>query len=320
MKKTTKILIAYDGSACSKAAIEDLKRAGLPDELEALTVSVADIFIPPGGFDESPMPATAPMVLIKSKEDAMAILKRAKAVAEGAGKILRTSFPHWRVKIDSFADSPAWGIIRKAQDWQADLIVVGAHGLSSTGRLILGSIAQIVATQAPCSVRVVHSASNDQESSARIVIAMDGSEFADRALNEVASRQWKNGTTVHLITVLEPRLTSLLAIELEMRKWIHDTDKTELEAMKRLIEAKAEKLRAKGLVVTYLVKEGDPKKVLLEEAERWGADSIFVGARGLSGIKHALIGSVSASLAARAHCTVEIVRKEGREIYGKNEK
>jgi nucleotide-binding universal stress UspA family protein len=49
--------------------------------------------------------------------------------------------------------------------------------------------------------------------------------------------------------------------------------------------------------------------VLLEEAEEWGADCIFVGSRGshepLAGL---LLGSVSTAVVARAHCSVEVVR------------
>ncbi len=307
MKKTMKVLIAYDGSACAEAAIEDLKRAGLPDRLEALVVSVAEVFMPPAG-DEKALYAVV-SVVEKGWARAAEIVEESKALAKKGAKKVKANFPNWNVAAEGFADSPAWGIVKKAQEWQVDLIVVGAHGLSSsTGRLILGSIAQIVATQASCSVRVVRIKSQDAASPSRIVIGNDESPDSDRAILEVASRNWAKGTAVHLITAVEPRLTSLLAIELEMRRWIHDTDKTEFEAIKRLMESKAEKLRAKQLVVTCLIKEGDPKKIILEEAERWGADAIYVGARGLSGIKHALIGSVSASLAGRAHCTVEIVR------------
>jgi nucleotide-binding universal stress UspA family protein len=48
--------------------------------------------------------------------------------------------------------------------------------------------------------------------------------------------------------------------------------------------------------------------VLITEAEDWDADCIFVGAKGMRGIERLLIGSVSAAVAARAHCSVEVVR------------
>lgn len=42
-----KILLGYDGSESADAALHDLKRAGLPDEAEALILSVADVMMAP---------------------------------------------------------------------------------------------------------------------------------------------------------------------------------------------------------------------------------------------------------------------------------
>ena len=53
---------------------------------------------------------------------------------------------------------------------------------------------------------------------------------------------------------------------------------------------------------------GATAEVLVEAASSWRADCIFLGARGLSGIERFLIGSVSASVAAMAGCSVEVVR------------
>jgi nucleotide-binding universal stress UspA family protein len=78
------------------------------------------------------------------------------------------------------------------------------------------------------------------------------------------------------------------------------------------VDPMAALLRTRGLAVSSVIKEGDPKHVLLDEAEPWEADSLFLGARGLSRIERFLLGSVSAAIAARAHCAVEVVRSAGR--------
>jgi nucleotide-binding universal stress UspA family protein len=49
-------------------------------------------------------------------------------------------------------------------------------------------------------------------------------------------------------------------------------------------------------------------RILVDEAEIWKADCMFVGARGLSRIDCCLPGSVSTAVASRAHCSVEVVR------------
>jgi|SRR5215207_8461281 len=47
MNKRMKILVGYDGSECADAALEDMRRAGLPRDAEAVVLSVADVFLPP---------------------------------------------------------------------------------------------------------------------------------------------------------------------------------------------------------------------------------------------------------------------------------
>jgi len=73
-------------------------------------------------------------------------------------------------------------------------------------------------------------------------------------------------------------------------------------------QSSVDTLRAAGLNVSPLVTGGDPRKILLEDAERLRADCIFVGARGVRGIERLLLGSVSTAIAARARCSVEVVR------------
>jgi nucleotide-binding universal stress UspA family protein len=88
-----------------------------------------------------------------------------------------------------------------------------------------------------------------------------------------------------------------------------DETNDERDTAERLLQRAAATLGAAGLTVTTALVEGDPKDALVEQADSWDADALFVGARGLRGIERILLGSVSASVAARAHCSVEVVRK-----------
>lgn len=308
MVQGVKILIAYDGSAGAEAALEDLKRAGLPEKGSAWVVSVADVFLP-SGLTQKSIPKSMVPAVRKGWEHALQAVERSRMLAHRASKKIKADFPGWKVRPEAFADSPAWGILKKAAEWKADLIVLGAHGLSAAERLILGSISQRVVSEARCSVRVVHRKPEDLNSPPRLVVGVDGSPGSDKAVLEVVSRRWHKGTAVHLVTVIDPRMrTSILASPSATRRWVRESDAKAHHWTSRFVEKAAEKLRSHGFAVTFINNEGDPKKILLEEAGNWGADCIFLGARGLSGIRHYLIGSVSASLAARAHCTVEIVR------------
>jgi nucleotide-binding universal stress UspA family protein len=66
----------------------------------------------------------------------------------------------------------------------------------------------------------------------------------------------------------------------------------------------------RNITVSSLVHTGDPKQVLVQHAEEFGADCIFTGATGFSNrLERVILGSVSAAIAARAHCSVEVVRE-----------
>ena len=82
-----------------------------------------------------------------------------------------------------------------------------------------------------------------------------------------------------------------------------------ISPVQTLVHSVGDRLRDSGLDTTTVVLDGHPRHALLAEAERWGAHCIFLGARGHSPLERFFIGSVSASVAARAGCSVEVVRR-----------
>jgi len=196
--------------------------------------------------------------------------------------------------IGGFAES---GIVEEAKEYQPDLIVVGSHGRGSVGRFVLGSVSLKVLSEAACSVRVARGSNAraaDDDSPPRVVVAIDGSSDSRKAVKAVANRTWLPETSVRLITAIEPLPYSVLL--------------EELPRAEKLRKEAAEKLKKMGLHVSCAEQAGRAKYVILEEAEKWGADAIFVGAKGHSLVERVLLGSVSYAVAARAHCTVEVVR------------
>jgi nucleotide-binding universal stress UspA family protein len=53
---------------------------------------------------------------------------------------------------------------------------------------------------------------------------------------------------------------------------------------------------------------GDPSSVIVQEAVEWPADLIVMGSSGKGGLKRLVLGSVSQAVAAKAPCSVELVR------------
>jgi nucleotide-binding universal stress UspA family protein len=313
MDTRMKLLIAYDGSACAAAALYDLHRAGLPREAEAIVISVAETWLP------SPPPSSYEIVETVFAEgsttDAAKVSEResaladARALATEAAKTIQSGFPDWHIRAEAKFGSPASELLAKADEWEPDLIVVGSHGRSAIGRLILGSVSHKVVTEARCSVRIARGQSNKEYSPARIVIGVDGSPGGEEAVRAAVMRKWPSGSEVRIVAAFDT-ITPTMAGSLipPVVQWAEEQNRAALEMVSRMVESFEEQFRAAKLSVSHIVRPGDPKRVLVHEAEGWEADCIFVGASGLSRIDRFLLGSVSAAVAGRAHCSVEVVR------------
>lgn len=303
---TMKILIAYDGSEFADAAIHDLRHAGLPDNAEALVYTVADVIVPPEAQPSDEVPQELPAVR-RAHERAKQKLKQAEARARAASERIQKDFPTWQVTFEAAAESPAWAIIFKAGGWHADLIVVGSHGKSGlAGRLILGSVSQRVLYEAACPVRVGRESKN-QGQALRILVGVDGSPHSKAAVEAIAKRRWPANTEVRLLTVVDTVMVLNNEEEQEV-KWLEVGDQDKWDDVRALFEPAAERLRATGLNAEIMIRSGHPTQVLLDEASSWSAHCIFVGAKGVRGIERLLLGSVSAAIAARAQCSVEVIR------------
>jgi nucleotide-binding universal stress UspA family protein len=312
MNGRMKILIGYDGSECADAALEDLRRAGLPERAEAVVLSVADVFVPPPVSEvDDTFPFYVPEGVKRAHEHAARALGEARSLADRAAGRVFESFPGWDVSAEATADSPAWALVLKSWEWKPDLVVVGAQGHTNLGgRLLLGSVSQRVLYEAGCSVRVARDGTRKgRDAAVRLVVGMDGSPGAEAAIEAVAARAWPVGSEARVVAVLDTFMSVKPdADEPSVLKWVEAGDEKDWEWVRSAFEPAAEKLRRAGLAATVELKSGNPKHVLVAEAEGWGADCLFVGAKGMRGFDRLLMGSVSAAVAARAHCSVEVVR------------
>ena len=104
----------------------DLRRAGLPREVEALIISVSDGLVDPSSSiaDIAGSAATSRRVtsaIALAREQAAQALEEAKQFAAKAGDRVRSSFPDWKVQTAGLAGSPSTELINKADEWKADL-------------------------------------------------------------------------------------------------------------------------------------------------------------------------------------------------------
>jgi nucleotide-binding universal stress UspA family protein len=174
----------------------------------------------------------------------------------------------------------------------------------------LGSISQKVLTEAACSVRVARGRVEEPDTPLRIIVGLDGSPGSFGAVRAVAARNWPANTEVRLVVVNDKWSIPIIEDLIPALGEVIEEENSAEKAWARKIVAQAENLlQGSTLRVSWLICEGDPKSALPKVAEEWGADCIFVGSTGFTNrLERFVLGSVSAAVAARAHCSVEIVR------------
>ena len=218
-------------------------------------------------------------------------------------------FPSWDVASHATFGSPAWEILDTARQERTELIIVGSHGRSFVGRFVLGSVSQKVLNEAPCSVRVARGRVETDAGPQRILIAFDGSKGAFDAVASVASRYWSDGADVRLVFACGTGNASARFVERCADQPAADAPACGGTFIKEAADKAIDVLEKARLRVSFSCTDGNARSALLEEAERWSADSIFVGANaGTGGLREFVLGSTAAAIAARASCSVEVVR------------
>lgn len=304
-----KVLIGIDGSTGSQAAIQ--QAAALLSPLQ----------------DEVCLYYSAPTVRLNAPGSDAALRDRAReALAEAVFTEVRKQLPAAlgeRVTTIVGRQNPAHGLLVAADEWRADLIVVGARGLGRLQRLLLGSVSRKVAEEATIPVLVARGAPDESiETPLRVLLCCDGSDASQHAADFIEKFDFPAGSTGQVITVVESVFAG------EVPEWLEEQAReSDEEAMAHVWAEEHEKQREvkETLMVDFcthlppmfhdskpLVVEGLPAEQILASIRREKISLVVVGARGLSRWARLMIGSTSEKLLAHAPCSVLVVRQHER--------
>jgi nucleotide-binding universal stress UspA family protein len=138
-----------------------------------------------------------------------------------------------------------------------------------------------------------------------IVVGTDGSPGAGAAIRKVIELARGTDATVHLVCAYPGRST------LERIGMTAKQDPVDLRGVAHDVVARDEyRLNDAGLAVEKHVREGDAAHTLLDVAAEQDADLIVVGARGTTGHRRFMLGSVASKLAHHAQTSLLIVRED----------
>ena len=143
------IVVGTDGSDSAERAVEQSAQLAAADRARLVVVTAFEHVDHDHDHDadDTSIPSDVRWMLTDSN-DAEERARRGRRLAHERGVD--------DVVVQAVEGEPAAKLIETADDFGADLIVVGSVGLTGTSRFILGSVAGTVLHHAPCDVLVVH--------------------------------------------------------------------------------------------------------------------------------------------------------------------
>jgi nucleotide-binding universal stress UspA family protein len=227
-----------------------------------------------------------------------------KLRAEAERKVKGFVKHHTRTKVRPqciVQDGTATDLILSLAEAQAvNLIVMGTHGLRGVDRLMLGSVTERVLRKAQCPVLAVRKPAHDFVSPGKepdpvnirkILLGMDFSDHAHRALDYALSMAREYGAELTLLHVLEHFPSS------------PDVQNTEAKAVKQLEECVPPEARA-GCHIKPLLRIGKPYQQIIQLASEAQTDLAIMGVRGRTSLDSALFGSTAYRVIQLGPCPV----------------
>lgn len=303
MNDSAPVLIGYDGSDDAKAAIAhagSLFRGRAAIVLAVWQRAYAAPHLAMVGFSSSPDLSA----LDETNENVAAALA-------GEGTELAQSAGLDASPVVACATGPvSEAILNAAAEHRAVAVVLGSRGLGGLKSMLLGSVSRHVLHHAIRPTFVVRHTAGEPAANAPVVLCYDGSEDAKRAIADAGELF---GARPAVVVVGWQRAHAGAGYG-----WGGAVYMPDLEQLDRAASAAAANVAIEGaalaeaagfmaepVVVSAL---GSLWTVLAEAAETRGAAAIVLGSRGLSGIKSALLGSVSNSVLHHTTRPVLVVR------------
>lgn len=299
-----KVLMAVDGSEGAFAAV---RQAG--QLLSHQRDEVAFYYSPPR------------IRVSRTGQDSPDVIERARQA------LARTIFDDARLRLSEGLRSgvheivgtqhPRHGIIVAADEWRADLIVVGARGVGPMQRLLLGSVSSSVVQTSTLPVLIVRPHPHPDKKGFRVLLASDGSDASRQAGQMLHQFTWPADSVGRLIHVMESMFAGELPdwlverardpdAEAMARMWVEEHEAERQAKLKQMLEQRQE-LPPIFHSEEPIILEGQPADQILRTVDEEGIDLVALGARGIGVWRRLLIGSTSDQVSSHASCSVLVV-------------
>jgi nucleotide-binding universal stress UspA family protein len=303
-----RILIAYDGSPASRAAVTAAGALFAPAEAIVFTVREPELHDVPGAMARVRLPDE--VVRVGLAEIERRVAQRAQATIDDGVRLATDAGLDPTAAIGS-GTRPWREIERASAEHAVDLVVCGTHGHPPIGRAFLGSTASSLLHHAPCPVLVIPAAHSAP--SGPVIIGYDGSESAALALRFAAQHLHHRRALVTCVWSSPVRhsvdVTLLSCLPSDtVHDFIADYDAAYAADARDTAERGAAEAAALGMRAEARTIESaaTPWRPLLEESIKEHSTLIVSGAERSSAITSAL-GSVSSGLVHHAPTAILVV-------------
>lgn len=291
-----RIGIAVDGSSYSYAAVELISALPLSGSDHVWVISVAQAPVPLGAAFLAHVPSVAGYLDLVAKSAE----QRARLVVEHAAeRLIGLPCPVTTVVLTGH---PVESLIRIVTDVELDLLVLGPRGLGGVGSALQGSVSQAMLHTMPTSILIARPPTREPD---RVILAVDGSSPSLAATDFLSHFPLPVGVDVRVVVSVTSWIEEYRHIEAPDFRLLAAAER---EHAQGIAERAAVVLREQsGRQCTTIIRDGDPKREILQAALELDADLIVTGARGLGGFTGLLLGSVSLAVSKAAPCSVLVV-------------
>ena len=234
-----------------------------------------------------------------------ALDRSAEIAADHARRVLTPSWPDLDVVIIDKA--PVTAVLDQAKRFGADVIVVGWRGHGAVRRVLMGSVSRGIVRGAACSVLVVRRRQRVRS----VVLGLDLAPHASTAValvERLVPPARGRVTLVTAVTLTTPPSRRVALAAGDLAREVKRTNVIGAARATKELNRAAARLKAQGWDTRTTLTTGEPLNDLMRAVKASRAHLLVVGAKGTSGMRHLLLGSVAEGALNRSPVPILITR------------
>jgi nucleotide-binding universal stress UspA family protein len=225
------------------------------------------------------------------------------------------------VEIVVVRGEPARAIVTHAEQHPSvKLVAMSTHGRSGLGRWFYGSVAEGVLHSCPVPLLLVRATEYQEVPSdeqgqltvadySTILVPLDGSLFAEQALDRARQLASVTGAGIVLVTAIPDEPTFVVLSETHPNA---GNPATALQEPTHYLDRISDRLKLEGFTVKTRLQGGAPDNVILQTSEEEGVDLVVMATHGRGGLEKLWLGSVALKVVQGSSKPVLLVRTKER--------